>query len=311
MAGIDFDSVKGFHLTEETTKTPFEELRDFAKGFERRAINNNLRNQFEAWIDNFKHNLKHRYYLSEGEFGHLHINCGLGEHSHIDAGNLFTACLLFDKYIPYCYIKDNPFEYRFPDGDRVMFQNGEYFLLKADPTKIKTAEELSKMTRAERNKYYKEDKITPNIDLRDAFGEFIESPEDVQHYKEQFSAFRDCLGRFKANKEERLNVAINEFEKVKERLESLSDEELKRFREGLDDVNYKFVVGETDRREKIKRQKEVDEFEKKNPGVPFGAIEIVAGKNYSGCSDGNYEIKTINGKLWFIPGACCDFGEEI
>ena len=59
------------------------------------------------------------------------------------------------------------------------------------------------------------------------------------------------------------------------------------------------------------RKKKKEKFEKESPNVPYGAVELVNGKNYSGRSDGNYEVKTINGKLWFIPGACCDFDEDV
>lgn len=51
--------------------------------------------------------------------------------------------------------------------------------------------------------------------------------------------------------------------------------------------------------------------ETENIEIPENAEELVVGKNYSGRADGSFEIKTINGKLYFIPKTpCCDFGED-
>lgn len=54
----------------------------------------------------------------------------------------------------------------------------------------------------------------------------------------------------------------------------------------------------------------LENFRKDNPGVPDYAIELIVGKNYDGRADGDFEVKTINNKLWFIPlSSCVDFDE--
>ena len=44
--------------------------------------------------------------------------------------------------------------------------------------------------------------------------------------------------------------------------------------------------------------------------VPPYATELIVGKNYVGRADGDFEVRTINQKIYFIPTSpCVDFGE--
>lgn len=98
----------------------------------------------------------------------------------------------------------------------------------------------------------------------------------------------------------------NEFDQIKNKLNILSDNELSKYCSLFSGDKFKTIYNEITRRKELLLQV----FRKENPGVPDYAIELKIGKNYSGRSDGDYEIQTINDKLWFIPGTCCDFGED-
>jgi hypothetical protein len=50
------------------------------------------------------------------------------------------------------------------------------------------------------------------------------------------------------------------------------------------------------------KNKTIFDFETLNPGVPFGSIQIEKNKEYSGSVDGSFTIKTIDDKIWVIPG---------
>lgn len=67
---------------------------------------------------------------------------------------------------------------------------------------------------------------------------------------------------------------------------------------------------EKDLQESIYReQKEKEELEDKSK-LPSYAIKLICGRNYSGRADGDFEIRTFNGEIYFIPiTSCCDFDE--
>ena len=175
----------------------------------------------------------------------LKIDISYKEGMSIDGGliigmeptNMFTACVLFGKYVPKFFIAPDSKEVITRDLSKVTYKDDKYYLSEVDETKIKSTDELRMMSVSEHEKYYN------NIP-----------------YKNTVIALS-----FPASKE--ITHSIEE--------------------------------------------KKINDFEKENPGVPYGATELSPGKNYSGRSDGNYEIKTINGRLWFIPGACCDFDEDM
>lgn len=89
-------------------------------------------------------------------------------------------------------------------------------------------------------------------------------------------------------------------------LENLTTNKLEKLSYKLSGIRYTLVKDELNKRKEVQLQK----FRIKNPGVPDNAIQIISGKTYSGRADGDFEVKTINGKVWFIPiGSCCDFYE--
>lgn len=96
------------------------------------------------------------------------------------------------------------------------------------------------------------------------------------------------------------------FETIKDKLDLLSDEDLINYCELFcDSDKFHLLYAEINRRKDLK----LHEFRKQNPNVPDNATKLTIGKNYSGRADGKFEIKTINGKLWFVEGHCCEFGE--
>ncbi len=48
-----------------------------------------------------------------------------------------------------------------------------------------------------------------------------------------------------------------------------------------------------------------------NEGIPPTSIKLEVGKNYDGHADGNWEILTINGELWFCSDWCCVNFDEV
>lgn len=88
-------------------------------------------------------------------------------------------------------------------------------------------------------------------------------------------------------------------------LENLTTSKLQKLSYKLSGIRYTLVKDELNKRAEVQLQK----FRIENPGVPEYAIKIIPGKTYKGNADGDFEIKSINGKIWFIPGNCCDFYE--
>lgn len=257
---IGISPIVGYTIPEKKYEYPFEELRDIVKSFEGRFFNldnSNLELEFKSKLDYFREKVLHEQNVIDNERYLFQFNYSLGENSFIQCVNLFTACIIYGKYVPAMFLVGrNEFEYK--NGDRIVFD--------------------------------------------ELLAEYVFIPKgNIVNLQEIFPINSDS------------NVSVHKLTLV-EKIDILNDINLEdcsidRLYELLNKANrkeYHLIYDEITRKKEIKLQK----FRIENPGVPDNAIEIVSNKTYSGRSDANFEVKTINGKIWFIPiGSCCEFYE--
>ena len=230
---------------------PFEELRDILEEFSCSQLTSITKKQIEYRINTFKYKIIHEQSIDSSEEQYFDFTCSFGVVTKVKCKNIFTACIMYDKYIPYNFIGECS-EYTFNNGDKVEYDHTleEYMYIKK-PVEIKLPESL------------KIEEIP------------LPHPPDKSE--------TDLI-----------------FEEIKDKLESLSENELRKYCDLFGGIKFNVIYSEMKRRDQIK----LKEFREQNPGVPDDATKLIAGKNYGGDLDGGFEIQTINGELWFVPKGC-------
>ena len=115
----------------ENKQYPFEELKDILNEYILSPNSPSLIIALNRSIEKFIYDIAHRYYLSDIERNMLHITTNVDNDTlNVKCGNLFTACILYNHYIPYMFINPNDYEYEFKNGDIIEFNKtlNEYML---------------------------------------------------------------------------------------------------------------------------------------------------------------------------------------
>ena len=248
---IGISPIVNYTIPKKNYEYPYEELMDFLKSFEGKAVSSYdkfFEGEFKYRLDEFKDRILGEQGIRKNDsdyelFGFL-ISAGSESGSiKINCRNLFTACVLFGKYVP-SWILGGEKEFTFKNGDCIVFNKvlDDYVLIKGiDISTINIPEPKSK------------------------------GLIDVEELKKELN------------------------------LENLTTEKLNKLLNSFDGIKYTLVKDELNKRAQV----QLWNFKIKNPDVPDNAIEIILGKSYEGNIDGAFEVKTINGKLWFIPKTSC------
>ena len=221
MAEIYFNKeVRVISIADESDKLPCEQIKEFLETkIYLQPMNSTTKLNFVGVIDNLKFKIKIKNNLSDEEFQQLDIPYKIelinnenkwykegGSKICVKARNMFTACLLFGKYVPYWLVKNKPKEFLFSDCDKVIYHDGKYFLIKADPNKMKTREEIMEMSKIERERYYNEDKSI-SIDISNV----VKTEKEYETHKDELRREIELLGKSSIHK-----IVVNEIERRKQ-----------------------------------------------------------------------------------------------
>ena len=102
----------------ESDRLPFEELKDILKSFNGNMITTNFKREVHTTLDVFKHKMKERFQINNNEIDNFVLSLSIpneGGTAKLKCDNLFTACILFGRYVPY-YIVDGKDNFQFKDG---------------------------------------------------------------------------------------------------------------------------------------------------------------------------------------------------
>ena len=118
---MKFNYIQHYNSTE--FNYPFEELRHELGIFQAKCVTSTTFNWLKNTIDSFKYKLCYNFNLSESEIGEFEIIYSLNEVATVRCRNIFTACILYDHYIPNFLLKcaDSSNEVIFTNGDRIYY----------------------------------------------------------------------------------------------------------------------------------------------------------------------------------------------
>jgi hypothetical protein len=264
----------------------------------------------QCFIDDYLYKLGYYLNLREDEQKLLKLNVKFEEeHNHLTEincnivpNNLFTACVMFGKYVPSMFIKEDCLSVTSKDYSIISCNKDKthYYLKEVyvDSPNYKTPEQLKNMCMSDREKYYdnlpyKENviydvskiNIIDNIVIEDSINKAKEVIEIKGYDSIEF---------------------IKEYEECIKNPDKFSDEQLYKLLGSKSNErwnNIKSII--KDREDKI-----ILEWNDKYPGVPFGSIELVLGKNYKVYIDGEMKIRSLHGKLWAFPPDCGNINED-
>ena len=101
---------------EKSYKYPFEELRVILKSFEFRQLTPQTEMEFEQVLLQFKTKTLNEYTTDNSELKHFNFSYSLQGTPFLRCSNLFSACLVYGKYVPHTLLKGQ---------NRFVFNSGE------------------------------------------------------------------------------------------------------------------------------------------------------------------------------------------
>lgn len=236
-------------------------INDIVRKYELQPASDQTKYNLESELRQLRQLIAVKFHLSRYEFDHVQFHLDFGVDSVLKFGNLFTACLVNDRYVPLSLIENR---------ERIEFE---------DSSEIYSDASMSG-------------------------GWVLKRPIQISQ-EGVISVFEEVVPKLHPDETDQRNKI---FDSIKDNLQALSDGELREYMNMFGGTKFYVLVEEKIRREKLVEQ----EFIKNNPGVPLEATLLEPGKTYSGHADGSFEIKTINGKLWFIPtSSSVDFSEIV
>jgi len=128
-----------FYSKEPNYKYPFEELKAILESFELKLYPWDA-DKFKYALDNFTQKLSHHYNVPKDEVDNIKFNYYWEDNNiKIYCGNMFTACLIFGRYVPLFIIKMYKKKYEFSDGSMIKYdkESEKYIFYEKQFKKIK------------------------------------------------------------------------------------------------------------------------------------------------------------------------------
>lgn len=124
------DSIKEYNY-------PFEELRDILSSFDYTMMDAKNKTYLDNIIKKFLAKITHKYIPYNSDFDSLVLHYNFSDNTIVYCGNLFTACVLYGRYVPLCLVINENY-YIFPDGDYIEYNKKlqEYVYYKNDSNNI-------------------------------------------------------------------------------------------------------------------------------------------------------------------------------